>query len=815
MTTQVTAQVSAQDNGQAVAYGWPKMFLVAGVGGAGLMSEQLVAGFAGLLRRLRIAARLTQEELAEAAGVSFRTVSDLERGINRTARNDTALLLASALDLTGPTRSAFVAAARGRISADDVLAASQGKLPPVHFAAGSGGQDAVVPRQLPAAVRQFVGRTRELKALAALLDQAGGSEGTVPTAVISGPGGVGKTALAVHWAHSVADRFPDGQLFVDLRGFDPSGAPVSPAEAIRIFLEGFGVPAERIPISPVAQAGLYRSIAAGKRLLIALDNARDAGQVRPLLPGSRGCLVLVTSRSRLTGLIAADGAHAVGLDVLAEDEAVQLLGARLGPERLAGSPAAVGRLTQVGARLPLALAIIAARATASPEIPLTALAAQLESEPDQLDAFETGEDATSLRAVLSWSCRHLSDPAARMFRLLSLHPGPDISVAAAASLAAAPVHQARRALAELVSAGLISELVPGRYGFHELLRACAAGQARESEDETARRVAIHRILDHYLHTGAAAAILLRSFVIPLVMQPCQAGVTPEPLADRHEAMSWYQAERRVLVAVTALAGHAGFDTHGWQIPEVVRNYLYMAGHWQDRETVSELAMEAARRLGDDTALGMAQLAMGSFRYRIGAHDDAFGHVSESIRHLRLTSDLVAQAYAQVLLAEIGRSEAGPVADDLRHADQGLALARAAGHRVGEAYALGLIGNLHVHLGRPALGIDYCERSLALLEELGDPADIAAAFDNLGRAQLEANEAGAAILSFQQAISLWKEVGYTFGRASTLLALGDAFDASADHHAARHAWLQGLEVLGELHHPDADRVRTQLLAPPAS
>ena len=777
------------------------------------MSEQLRPGFAGLLRQLRTAARLTQEELAEAAGVSFRTVSDLERGVNRTARNDTAKLLAGALGLTGPAQIAFVAAARGRISADEVLLADPGELLPAHVAGGTGARGAVVPRQLPASVRQFVGRSREMKALAALLDQAGGPAGTVPIAVISGPGGVGKTALTVHWAHSVADRFPDGQLFADLHGFDPSGVPVSPADAVRGFLEGFGVPAERIPASPVAQAGLYRTLTAGKRLLIVLDNARDAGQVRPLLPASQGSLVLVTSRSGLTGLVAADGAQMVGLDVLAEDEAVQLLAARLGPERLAASPAAVSSLIRLGAQLPLALAIIAARASASPDTPLAALTAELESEPDQLDVFDTGEDSTSLRPVLSWSCRHLSAPAARMFRLLSLHPGPDISAPAAASLTASPVHYARRALTELGSAGLISELAPGRYGFHDLLRAYAMGLAREAEDEAARRAAIHRILDHYLHTGAAAATLLRSIVIPLAMAPRQAGVTPEPLADRTEAMSWYQAERRVLVAVTTLAGQSGFDGHAWQIPEVVRNYLYMTGHWQDRETVARLALEAAGRLGDHTALGMAQLAMGSLRFRTGVRDDAFAHVSAALRHLQVTSDLLAQAYAHLLLAQIGAGLKGPMAENLQHAQQGLALARAAGHRVGEAYALGVIGMLLVQVGNPAQGIDYCQRALACARDLGDPADLAAALDNLGRAQRAADDTRAPIASFRQAIGLWEEVGYTFGRASSLLALGDALEAAADQPGARQAWRQGLELLGELHHPDAERIRAQLLAPP--
>ncbi len=352
-----------------------------------------------------------------------------------------------------------------------------------------------------AGVRSFAGRAGELKMLDELLGQAGGPGGTVVISAIAGTGGVGKTALAVHWAHLVADRFPDGQLYMNLRGFDPSGAPVSPAEAVRGFLDGFGVPPERIPVSPEAQTGLYRSLAAGKRLLIVLDNANDPGQVRPLLPGSADCLVLVTSRSAMVGLAVAEGAHPVRLDVLSEDESVQLLAARLGSERLAEEPEALRRVVGLCAGLPLALAITAARAAARPGLPLAALAGELGRESDRLDAFDTGEEATSVRAVFSWSYRQLTESAARMFRLLGLHPGPDINLLAAASLAGLPVRATRRALAELTAASLLSEHVPGRYALHDLLRAYAAEQARQIETADERRAAIRRALDHYLHTG--------------------------------------------------------------------------------------------------------------------------------------------------------------------------------------------------------------------------------------------------------------------------------------------------------------------------
>jgi DNA-binding SARP family transcriptional activator len=303
------------------------------------------------------------------------------------------------------------------------------------------------PRELPAGVPHFTGRAGLLAMLTGLLDRS--SAESSETVLISGMAGVGKTALAVHWGHEVAKRFPDGQLYVDLHGYDSSGAPLRPAEAIREFMDALGVPAARIPAGTQAQAGLYRSLLASQRMLILLDNARDAAQVRPLLPGSAGCLVLVTSRNELTGLAATDGARLLTVDVLTGAEARVLLSRRLGSERVAAEPDATAELIMLCARLPLALNIAAARAAARPNHPLAAVAAALRDERGRLDALDTGEPASSARTVFSWSYRNLSQPAARMFRLLGLHPGPDITVAAAASLAGITPGQARRCLEEL------------------------------------------------------------------------------------------------------------------------------------------------------------------------------------------------------------------------------------------------------------------------------------------------------------------------------------------------------------------------------
>ena len=318
------------------------------------MAEQPGLGFAELLRQLRAEARLTQEELAEAAGLSPRSVSDLERGIHQTARKDTAGLLAGALGVAEPVRAAFVAAARGRAPVAEVLTAMRAEAAP---AAPGGsmpsgappGALGVVPRQLPAGAAFFAGREAELKQLDALLGQAAGGGpdepgGAVVISAVAGMAGVGKTALAVHWARNVAGRFPDGQLYVNLRGYDAEGAAVTPEEVTGWFLTALGVPASQIPADAPARCGLYRSVLAGQRVLIVLDNARDAAQVRPLLPGSGGCLVVVTSRSALAGLAAAEGARPLRLGPLAEEEGVQLLAARLGPERVAAEPGAVTEL---------------------------------------------------------------------------------------------------------------------------------------------------------------------------------------------------------------------------------------------------------------------------------------------------------------------------------------------------------------------------------------------------------------------------------------------------------------------------------------
>jgi DNA-binding SARP family transcriptional activator len=382
----------------------------------------------------------------------------------------------------------------------------------------------LVPRQLPAVVAGFTGRAGEQAALLRILDQASrGTPGSVVVSAIGGPPGVGKTALAIHCAHQVAARFEDGQLYVNLRGFDPVGPPAAPAEAIRGFLDALGVPPEQIPPGLDAQAGLYRSLLSGKRMLIVLDNARDERQVRPLLPGSPGCPVIITSRRTLAGLAVSNGARPITLDVLTTTEARQLLAARLGAERVAAEPGAVTELAGQCGCLPLALAVAAAHAAFRPEIPVAALVAELSDTASRLDALDTGDPAASVRTVFSWSYTELTAAAARMFRLLGLHPGPDITAMAAGSLAACSSAAARRMLAELTDAHLLTECRHGRYTCHDLLRTYAASQTRSTDSDLDREAATGRLLDYYLHAAHAAACILSPSRQPISLPPPSLG----------------------------------------------------------------------------------------------------------------------------------------------------------------------------------------------------------------------------------------------------------------------------------------------------
>jgi DNA-binding SARP family transcriptional activator/tetratricopeptide (TPR) repeat protein len=696
-----------------------------------------------------------------------------------------------------------------------ILAAEPGLIPasplpdPDPGAAPVAPPSAIVPRQLPAAASHYVGRAGELAALDELARLARARSGSLVIPVINGSAGVGKTALAVHWAHRVAGHFPDGQFYVNLRGFDPAEKPTDPAEAVRGFLGALQFPAEQIPGSPDGQAALYRSLIAGRRMLIVLDNARDSGQVRPLLPGSPGCVVLVTSRNRLSGLVAADGAHPITLDVLSRDEAGELLSRRIGPQRAAREPDAVSELAGVCARLPLALTIAAARTLSRPDRSLSSLICELQDARRRLDELEAGDPATSVRAVFSWSYRKLSGSAARMFRLLGVHPGPDITAAAAASLAGAGPDPARAALAELADAHLLSEAGTGRFALHDLLRAYAAEQARSSDSEESRREAMHRVLDHYLHTAHTAALALAPRRNPISLDPHRAGVIPERPATPDEALAWFETEHRVLLAAVAAAAEARSDSHAWQLPWALADFLDRHGHWNDYVLTQQTALKASQRLGDLSGQAHAHHDLGHAHVALGQYNQAHSHLGQALaQHARL-GDRAGEARAHLDISTVLARQAR-YREAVGHDQQGLRLFRAAGHDHGVARALNSLGWDLAHLGEDVpTAIAYCLEALRRLSELGDRYGEAAVWHTLGYAHDRAGHYGEAADCYQHTLGLLKVSDDPCHVAETLTALGDSRRAAGDLAAARTAWERALAIVGTMHHPDAARLRAKL------
>jgi DNA-binding SARP family transcriptional activator len=667
-----------------------------------------------------------------------------------------------------------------------------------------------VPRHLPAAVGSFTGRDGELAALTRLVGRA--SRGTPPTVVISaigGMAGVGKTTLAIQWAHQIAGQFPDGQLYVNLRAYDPALPPMPAEEAVRLFLDAFQIPAGRIPASAQAQAGLYRSVLADKKVLIVADNAADAAQVRPLLPASAGCLVIVTSRSTLAGLVAVDGAIPLSLDVLTSAEARDLLARILGAGRLAAEPEAAAQLIQACGRLPLALAITAARAATRPQLPLATVAAELASAADRLDALQAAGDVlASVRAALASSYQQLSGGAARMLRLLGVHPGPDISAPAAASLASLPGPQAAAQLAELADASLISRGAASRYALHDLVRLYAAEQAQRPAAAAEREAATGRMLDHYLHTGHAAARLLHPGRQPITVGPPSPGTAPEHLADDRAAMSWFQAEHRVLIAAVGHAFTAGQDPRAWTIAWTLQDYFYYRGHWHEQLAVQTTALAAAVRLGDSILQARSHHYLARAAVQLRRYDDADTHYRHALDLYRQLGDPAWQAKVHLGLA-VMLDRPGQHAQAVGHARQALELSTAVGDEVGQANALNNLGWLHGQLGDYEQALPHCQQALILSRVAGDRQIEGDTLDSLGCAHHHLGQHAEAIACYQQALDIGRELNYRYLQAAALSHLGDTHQATGDLQAALTAWREALSILDDLQHPDAIHVRAKL------
>lgn len=634
----------------------------------------------------------------------------------------------------------------------------------------------LVPRQLPAGIRLFTGRADELTALTRLLDQAGdkANHGAVVISAIGGTAGVGKTALAIHFAHRVAARFPDGQLYVNLRGYDP-GRPMPAAEALAAFLRALGVDAAEIPASPGERAARYRTLMAGKQILVVLDNARSVDQVRPLLPGAPGCTVLVTSRDMLAGLVARDDATRLDLDVLPSADAVSLLRALIGP-RARTDPDAVARLAELCCRLPLALRVAAELASTRPAASLADLADELADLHQRLELLDAGGDRrTEIRAVFSWSYRHLDADSGRAFRLLGLHPGSDFDHYTAAALTGATAEQTRRILDKLTRAHLVQPAGPGnhmlsRYGMHDLLRAYARELAFTHDNADERRAALTRLLDYYLRTATTAMDTLfpaDDHRWPDISQP----VTPLPqLTDAAAARSWLDANRATLTDVAAHAARDNRPEHATILATTLFRYLDACGHHHDAVAVCTSALTAARQAGGRSAEASALLLLGIANWRLSHHGDAARQLRQALAFSRDTGDRRGEARA---LSGLGHIESVHGHHELAvgYHRQALTLFRQTGDRLGQAGALQKLGGVLCEQGFHHQAAQHLRKALKMHREMGDRHGEGGVLSSLGMVEWWQGRYEQAGEYLSQALAVYREIADRLGQAHALGNLG--------------------------------------------
>jgi len=694
---------------------------------------------------------MTQEDLAARTGVSVRSIRNLEGGRTGRPRPGTVRLLADAFELAGADRDRFCQSA---LEDTEDTEAVRGR---------------PVPAQLPADVPGFVGRTDQLGRLSTLL---GGNDrpDTVVISAIAGTAGVGKTALAVHWAHRVLDRFPDGQLYANLRGYDLD-QPVTPWDVLARFLTALGVAGPDVPADLDGREARYRTEIAGRRMLIVLDNAATVDQVRPLLPGTGPSMVLVTSRDSLAGLVAVHGARRLDLDLLSPDDALTLLRRLVGP-RVDADPDAAAELAAQCAYLPLALRVAAELAVARHSTPLSKLVTELADQQHRLDLLDAdGDPRSAVPAVFSWSLRHLPAEAARAFRLLGLHPGPDVDAYAVAALTDTGLPRARRALDRLARAHLVHPTGPGRYGMHDLLRAYATGLTTVEDSDTDRGAASTRLFDYYLATAAAATQRLD------LLDAHDRSDLPRPpthtpdMADPETARRWLDTERPCLVAAAAHCANHGLSSHVVRLSTILYRYLE-SGHYLEALTIHGLAREAARQAGDPTGQAHALFGLGSTDSRLGRHEAATEHLAQALALYRQAGDQIGEARALNNLGVIedhrGRYQAA--ADRL---EQALALYRQAGYARGEAITLHNLGVAERQLGRYQAAVDRLEQALTVCRQLGFRQNEAMALHNLGLAYERQGHYEAAVEHQEQALALFRQLGYGRGEAWALDGLGSA------------------------------------------
>jgi tetratricopeptide (TPR) repeat protein/transcriptional regulator with XRE-family HTH domain len=732
--------------------------------------------FAALLRKLRTEAGLTQEELAEAAGLSPRSVSDLERAVNLTARKDTARLLASGLRLTGRAREEFEAVARGR---------------PV--AGGAGASGAAATRTLPRDIASFTGRQRELQEL---VKAAAGAAGVIGIHAIGGMAGVGKTAFAVHAAHRLADRFPAGQIFLPLRGHTPGQQPVEPADALASLLTTAGVPAAQIPPGLEARMALWRDRLAGKQLLLVLDDAASSDQVRPLLPGTGGSLVLVTSRRHLTAL---DDATAISLDTLPPGHAAALLVRLAGQGGRAGlSPddPAVGEIARLCGFLPLAIGMVARQLHHHVAWTAAGRAAELAVARDRLELM-TAENL-SVAAAFNLSYEDLTPGQQRLFRRLGLHPGADIDAYAAAALDGTDLATARRGLAALYDQYLLTEPARSRYRVHDLIRAHARALADQVEPTGDRDQATARLLDYYQHAAARADALIIRQPRPAVAQTAGSVPAAVPAWDgREQALAWARAERASLFACLDHATGTGQHARVVALTAGLAGLLQRDGPWADAITWHTAAIQAAEHLGDRLGQANALNELGAARRLTSDYPGATQALEQALGIYRELGDQLGQANA---LSDLGVVRlTGDYPGAARALEQALGIYRDLGDQLGQARALSDLGGVRRLTGDYPGAAWALEQALDIYRDLGDRVGQANALKDLGGVRRQTGDYPGATQALEQALGIYRDLGDQLGHANVLNRLGDIRRQTGDYPGAARALEQALDVYRDIGH----------------
>ncbi|MFF5084005.1 BTAD domain-containing putative transcriptional regulator [Actinoplanes sp. NPDC000266] len=641
-------------------------------------------------------------------------------------------------------------------------------------AAESPARIRVSPAQLPRDLPLFTGRRADLERVSAL-HRAGERDGRMPIIAIDGMPGAGKSTFAVHWASEAASRFPDGQIYLDLRGEEPG-------DALTALLSTLGVPEAAMPTGLNAKAALYRSYLAGRRMLVLLDNAGSAEQARPLLPGAAGCLTVVTSRRRLTALAAAEGAHLVTLGLPDEAEARQLLTRRLAAalgDRGAASREALDAIVEACGRLPGALTAVAAEAGGD----LDGLAASLRREGG-LDAFG------GLRAAFAGSYEALAEPAARLFRLLAVHPGPDLTPPAAAALSGLPERETAPLLARLTGEHLLTAVPPGRLTLHVLLKA----YAKELSGKRERDEAGARLFAHYRHSAYEANRLLRPLMDPIEPGARPEGVPVEEFGDYCGAFRWFRAEHRVLRALIERGDGPGV----WQLATTMVPFYQWTGLRHEWLATMRAALSSAERAGDRLGEAHMQRCLAGAFYSLGDLDEARDRLDRALALFTELGALTGQAHVHLNLGLVRSADEASFA-------KALELYERAGYDRGIVAATEGIALSHAVQGRDRSAIGLYERAMAGYLRLGDPRGVGSCLLGLGRLRQRQGEREIAADLLRRSVELYREAGHRGEEAEALIALGDALTGGEAHVA----WRAALDILDELRLPAVRDVQSRL------